>query len=69
METSQNTKDIAFLQETYSEALSVQLRSKRNVLGSLQEQDTLFRGGKRRVRGSYISGYEVEFDRCIEGRL
>src|SRR6218665_1117621 len=28
------------LQETYSEALSVQLRSKRNVLRSLQKEDT-----------------------------
>ena len=33
---------IAPLQETYSEALSVQLRSKRNVLRSLQKEDTLF---------------------------
>src|SRR6218665_693721 len=32
---------IAPLQETYSEALSVQLRSKRNVLGSLQKEDML----------------------------
>src|SRR6218665_74660 len=30
------------LQETYSEALSVQLRSKRNVLRSLQKEDMLF---------------------------
>jgi len=30
---------IAPLQETYSEALSVQLRSKRNVLRSLQKED------------------------------
>src|SRR6218665_3532892 len=43
---------IAPLQETYSEALSVQLRSKRNVLRSLQKEDTLFRGSKRSVRGS-----------------
>src|SRR6218665_106919 len=33
---------IAPLQETYSEALSVQLRSKRNVLRSLQIEDMLF---------------------------
>ena len=33
---------IAPLQETYSEALSVQLRSKRNVSRSLQKEDTLF---------------------------
>src|SRR6218665_118916 len=32
---------IAPLQETYSEALSVQLRSKRNVLRSLQKEDML----------------------------
>src|SRR6218665_3784520 len=43
---------IAPLQETYSEALSVHLRSKRNVLRSLQKEDTLFRGSKRSVRGS-----------------
>src|SRR6218665_1273029 len=35
---------IAPLQETYSEALSVQLRSKRNVLRSLQKEDTLLIG-------------------------
>src|SRR6218665_2852414 len=44
---------IAPLQETYSEALSVQLRPKRNVLRSLQKEDALFRGSKRSVRGSY----------------
>jgi len=33
---------IASLQETYSETLSVQLRSKRNVLRSLQKEDMLF---------------------------
>jgi len=46
---------IAPLQETYSqysEVLSVQLRPKRNVLRSLQKEDTLFRGNKRSVRGS-----------------
>jgi len=32
------------LQETYSEALSVQLRPKRYVLRSLQKEDTLFLG-------------------------
>jgi len=42
---------IAPIQETYSEALSVQLRSKINVLSSLQKEDTLFRGSKRSVRG------------------
>src|SRR6218665_3211884 len=35
---------IAPLQETYSEALSVQLGPKRNVLRSLQKEDRLFRG-------------------------
>jgi len=34
---------IAPLQVTYSEALSVQLRPNRNVLRSLQKEDTLFR--------------------------
>src|SRR6218665_1672840 len=48
---------IAPLQETYSEALSVQLRSKRNVLRSLQKEDTLFLGSKRSVRGS---SFQVE---------
>src|SRR6218665_677831 len=43
---------IAPLHETYSEALSVQLRPKRNVLRSLQKEDTFFRGNKRSVRGS-----------------
>src|SRR6218665_1732569 len=33
---------IAPFQETYSEALSVQLRSKRNVLRSLHKEDMLF---------------------------
>jgi len=33
---------IAPLQETYSEALSIQLRSKRNILTSLEKEDTLF---------------------------
>jgi len=33
---------IAPLQESYSGALSVQLRSNRNVLWSLQKEDTLF---------------------------
>ena len=41
---------IALLQEIYSEALSVQLRPKRNVLRSLQKEDTLLRGSKRSVR-------------------
>src|SRR6218665_1245355 len=48
---------IAPLQETYSEVLSVQLRSKRNVLRSLQKEDMLFRGSKRSVRGS---SFQVE---------
>jgi len=43
---------IAPLQETDSEALSVQLRSKRNVLRSLQKEDMLFWGSKRSERGS-----------------
>ena len=45
---------IAPLQETYSEALSVPLRSKRNVLRSLQKEDMLFWGSKRSVRGSSL---------------
>ena len=48
---------IAPLQETYSEALSVQLRSKRNVLRSLQKEEMLFWGSKRSVRGS---SFQVE---------
>jgi len=44
--------DIAPHHETYSEALSVQLRPKRNVLRSWQKEDTLFRGRRRNVRGS-----------------
>jgi len=44
-------------QETYSEALSVQLWPKRNVLSSLQKEDTLFRGSKRSVRWS---SFQVE---------
>ena len=44
------------LQETYSEALSVQLRSKRNVLRSLQKED-MFWSSKRSVRGS---SFQVE---------
>jgi len=44
---------IAPLQEVYSEALSVQLRPKRNALRSLLKEDTLFRGSKRNVRGSW----------------
>ena len=53
---------IAPLQETYSEALSVQLRSKRNVLRSLQKEDMLFWGtcSKRSVRGS---SFQVEGQR------
>jgi len=47
---------IAPLQETCSEALSVQLRPKRNVLRSLQKEDTLFRGSKRSVREFIPSG-------------
>ena|SRR6218665_978951 len=43
---------IALLKETYSEALSVHQRPKRNVLRTLQKEDTLFRGSKRSVRGS-----------------
>src|SRR6218665_2876208 len=38
---------IAPLQETYSESLSVQLRSKRNALRILQKEDTLLRGSKQ----------------------
>src|SRR6218665_414277 len=45
---------IAPLKESCSEALSVQLRPKRNVLRSLQKEDTLFRGSKRNVRGSSL---------------
>ena len=48
---------IAPLQETYSEALSVQLRSKRNVLRSLQKEDMLFWGSRRSERGS---SFQVE---------
>ena len=48
---------IAPLQETYSEALSLQLQSKRNVLRSLQKEDTLFWGSKRSVRGSCMHAY------------
>src|SRR6218665_3173798 len=48
---------IAPLQETYSEALSVHLRSKRNVLRSLEKEDTLFWGSRRSVRGS---SFQVE---------
>src|SRR6218665_4225161 len=40
------------LQETYTESLSVQLRPKRNVLRSLQKEDTLYRCSKRTVGGS-----------------
>src|SRR6218665_1233345 len=43
---------IAPLQETYTEPLSVQLRPKRNVLRSLQKEDTLSWGSKRSVGGS-----------------
>ena len=46
--------NIVPLQETYSETLSVQLRSKTNVLRSLQKEDTLFWGSKRSVRGSWF---------------
>src|SRR6218665_3316206 len=45
---------LAPLQETYSEALSVQIWPKRNVLRSLQREDTLFRGSKRSVRGNSL---------------
>src|SRR6218665_47699 len=48
---------IAPLQETYSEALSVQLQPKRDVLRSLHKEDTLFRSSKRSVRGS---SFQVE---------
>src|SRR6218665_2896562 len=48
---------IAPLQETYLEALSVQLRPKRNILRSLQEEGMLFRGSKRSVRWS---SFQVE---------
>src|SRR6218665_567151 len=44
---------IAPLQETYTEPLSVQLRPKRNVLRSLQKEDTLYRGSKRSVLGIF----------------
>src|SRR6218665_2918252 len=43
---------IAPLKETYTEPLSVQLRPKRNVLRSLQKEDTLSWGSKRSVGGS-----------------
>src|SRR6218665_1749318 len=48
---------IAPLQGTYSEALSVQLLPKINVLRSFQKEDTLFRGSKLSVRGS---SFQVE---------
>src|SRR6218665_900812 len=44
---------IAPLQETYTEPLSDQLRPKRNVLRSLQKEDTLSRGSKRSVLGIF----------------
>src|SRR6218665_2463797 len=44
---------IAPLQETYTELLSVQLRPKRNVLRSLQKEDTLSRGSTRSVGGNW----------------
>src|SRR6218665_1882151 len=40
------------LQETYTELLSVQLRPKRNVLRSLQKEETLSRSSKCSVGGS-----------------
>src|SRR6218665_2667933 len=43
---------IAPLQETYTELLSVQLWPKRNVLRSLQKEDTLSRSSKCSVGGS-----------------
>src|SRR6218665_445813 len=57
---------IAPLQETYSDALSVQLRPKRNVLRSLQKEDALFRSTKRSVRGSsyQVQGPITEKARC-----
>ena len=48
---------IAPLQETYSEALSVLVRSKRNVFRSLQKEDTFFRGSKRSLRGNSFQDY------------
>ena len=49
---------IAPLQETYSEALLVQLRPKRNVLRSLQKEDT-FRDSKQSVRGSSFRAVNI----------
>src|SRR6218665_2385269 len=43
----------ASLQETYTEPLSIQLRPKRNVLRSLQKENTLSRGSKRSVLGIF----------------
>src|SRR6218665_1120017 len=41
----------------YPEALTVQLRPKRNVLRCLQKKDTLFRSSKHNLRGS---SFQVE---------
>jgi len=48
---------IAPLQETYLDSLSVQIRPKRNVLRSLQKEDTLFWGSKRSVRVTFKSWF------------
>src|SRR6218665_917960 len=52
--------------ETYSEALSVQLRPKRNVLRSWQKEDTFFRGKRRNVKWSsfQVEGPITEKARC-----
>src|SRR6218665_2231279 len=47
---------IAPLRETYSEALSVQLRPKRNVLGSLQKEDIVLEQQAQRRREFIPSG-------------
>jgi len=49
-------------QETYSEAHSDQLRPKRNVLRSLQKEDTLLQGSKCNVRGSSFQHNQYKFD-------
>src|SRR6218665_309022 len=56
------------LQETYSEVFSVQLRTKRNVIRSLQEENTLFQGSKHDIRGSsfQVEGPELTMSRRNE---
>ena len=59
---------IAPLQETYSEALSVQLRSKRNVLRSLQKEDFLifYRGSRPMAHLSWTPQLSVHIQRNQE---